>query len=238
MPFTSLRLSRRRPRCLPRGYPAAPNTLGEHLRRCRIDRGQTQRTVAQALRVREKTVHLWETSRALPSARHHGAIVAFLGYDPVPAGDGLPARLDAARRRLGLTLAELADRAGFDEGSLIRWLNQSRRPSPWMEGRLRVAVDRLEGRAGDATRASFLDLTRWKRKAPLDAVPVSFGERLRAKRLELGLSQAEAGRQLGTGRATVNRWERDECRPAQSREPALARFLEREEAEGDPNSSK
>ena len=139
LPFTSLRLVAPRPRALPRGYPTSLSTLGDHIRRRRLDLGLMQRTVAEQLGVRVETVGLWEKGRAQPLPQHHGLLLAFLGYDPEPVGEGVPARLNAARRELGLTLAQLAEWTGFDEGSLTRWLNQSRHPSPWMAGNRRLA---------------------------------------------------------------------------------------------------
>ena len=146
MPFTSLRLKAPRPRSLPRGYPTTLGTLGDHLRKNRLDLGLQQRTVAKRLGVRVETIGRWEKGLARPLPRHYGHILAFLGYDPEPVGEGVLARLNAARRRLGLTLAQLAEWTGFDEGSLTRWLNQSRHPSPRMAGRLLKALTKLEER--------------------------------------------------------------------------------------------
>ena len=61
---------------------------------------------------------MWERGQATPLARHYGAIVRFLGYDPRPAGEDLPGRLNATRRRLGFTQRELAAQLGLDEGTV------------------------------------------------------------------------------------------------------------------------
>lgn len=119
MPFASLRLEAPRPPVLPRGYPLAPNTFGRHLRRRRLDLGLTQRTLARRLGVREETVHLWERDRTRPLARHFGCLVRFLGFDPESPGLSMAERLRAARRRTGLTQAELAHRLGLDEGTVV-----------------------------------------------------------------------------------------------------------------------
>ena len=84
------------------------------MRRRRLDLGLRQRDFADRFGVREETLATWERGQAKPLARHYGAIIRFLGYDPRPVGDGLPGRLNAIRRRLGLTQAELADSAGLD----------------------------------------------------------------------------------------------------------------------------
>ena len=136
MPFSRLHLSGPRPPVLPRGYPHEIRTLGDHLRRRRLDLGLEQRTVAEELGVGEETVGPWERGLVRPLARHYGAIVRFLGYDPVPGGRSLPERLRAARVRLGLTQADFAAKVGLDESSVCRWENRSRQPSRWMVGRV------------------------------------------------------------------------------------------------------
>jgi transcriptional regulator with XRE-family HTH domain len=95
------------------------NALGDHLRRRRLNLGQTQRTLASALGVRTETIRLWGSGSAKPLPRHFGRIVEFLGTDPDPAGESLGARLRAVGRRAGLTQAELAAALGLDEGTLI-----------------------------------------------------------------------------------------------------------------------
>jgi transcriptional regulator with XRE-family HTH domain len=118
LPFTSLRLTKARTPSLPRGYPQNPRSVGEHLRKVRLDRGLPQRTVAEALGVRVETVRMWEAGRARPLPRHHSRLVRFLGDDPEPAGSGRGERIRARRRRLGLTQAELAAALGIDEGTV------------------------------------------------------------------------------------------------------------------------
>ncbi|OGU10467.1 MAG: hypothetical protein A2W29_04555 [Gemmatimonadetes bacterium RBG_16_66_8] len=125
----------------------------------------------------------------------------------------------------------MAVRVGFDEGSICRWEGGRRRPSRWMAARLEGVLDRLE--AGDddppsADSVSYFDLTRWRRRPPPDigaAAAESLGDRLRQRRLQLGLSQAEVGRIFGVGRATVYCWERGLCRPPASCRAALVTFL-------------
>jgi transcriptional regulator with XRE-family HTH domain len=74
--------------------------------------------VAGQFGVRTETLANWELGKAKPLVRHMARVIRFLGYDPVPAADGLPGRLRAARRRLGLTQAEVAARLGLDEGTV------------------------------------------------------------------------------------------------------------------------
>lgn len=225
MPFSSLHLKGPRPRSLPRGYPIDPKTLGDHLRKCRLDRGLRQRTVAETLGVREETVGLWETGRAAPLPRHHGRIVQFLGFDPEPAGQGLPDRLRAVRRRLGLTQAELAARLGQDEGQICRWEGARRKPHAWIASRIELALQTLEGRPqGASPPPTFFDLTRWRRKLPVGVAfqAKTLGEELRARRLRLGMSMQAVAKKAGISRGTLHRLERGRQRAA----PQVRRLLE------------
>lgn len=75
------RLSLRVP--LPRpAYPTEPRTIGEHLKRRRLDLGLTQREAADALSANVATLYTWEKNRKEPDRRHLPGIIRFLGYDP------------------------------------------------------------------------------------------------------------------------------------------------------------
>ena len=113
--------------------------MGDHIRRKRLDLGLRQRTLAKQLGVRMETVANWELGKAKPLVRHMAGLIQFLGYDPVRVKDSLPGRLQAARRRLGLTQAEVAARLGLDEGTVLD-LERGRRKVSW---RTRRAAARL-----------------------------------------------------------------------------------------------
>ena len=59
-----------------------PQTLGEHLRRKRVDAGMTHLELSEFFGVAYQTVERWEHDRVAVSGRHRTKIVAFLGYDP------------------------------------------------------------------------------------------------------------------------------------------------------------
>jgi transcriptional regulator with XRE-family HTH domain len=146
--------------------------------------------------------------------------VRFLGYDPQSTDDTLASRLRAVRRRLGPTQEQLAARARLDEGSVCRWESGSQHPCRWMAARVDTIVEHLEHEAGESTGIgashdgrpdlghdlSFFDLTRWCRKLPpglLAEKLETLGDRIRSRRLELGLSQEALGTRFGVGRVTV-----------------------------------
>jgi len=78
LPFCHIQLTARKP-----PSPACPrelHTLGDHIRKRRLDLGLLQREVAEKLQVNQMTVCNWETNRTSPQLRFIPRIVAFLGY--------------------------------------------------------------------------------------------------------------------------------------------------------------
>lgn len=59
MPFCHLHLLCNRPR--PAGYPVKLTTIGDHIRKTRLDRGMHQREAAELIRVAEGSIWNWES---------------------------------------------------------------------------------------------------------------------------------------------------------------------------------
>ena len=202
--------------------------MGDHLRRRRLDLGLTQQTVATQWGVRPETVTSWELGRSQPSVRRYPAIIALLGDDAQPPSETLPERLLAIRRRLGLTQADFAARVGQDEHQICRWEKGRLRPHPWIAGRLDLELRALEGRpVENSPTLSFFDLTRWRRKPPQGIAirPETFGDWLRARRLQLGLSMDDLGRRVKTNRGMIYRLERGKQTPSAQLRTELERVL-------------
>ena len=62
--------------------PASLNTLGDHIRKKRIEETRMQQDVAKILGVWEDAITYWETNRSHPQIRYYSAIISFLGYYP------------------------------------------------------------------------------------------------------------------------------------------------------------
>ena len=80
MPFCKIALRAQRPPSP--AYPLALRTLGDHLRKKRLDLRLLQREVAARLGVDETTICNWESHRTAPQPRLTPGIIAFLGYNP------------------------------------------------------------------------------------------------------------------------------------------------------------
>jgi DNA-binding transcriptional regulator YiaG len=68
-----------------RRYPAAPCTIGEHLRKKRIDMqlSMTQLADLLGLGITDSAIEKWEKNQNRPTEEHRQRIVGFLGFNPV-----------------------------------------------------------------------------------------------------------------------------------------------------------
>jgi transcriptional regulator with XRE-family HTH domain len=110
-------------------YPTELHSIGDHVRKRRLDLGLLQREVALRIGVDTTTVFNWEAGTASPNIRALPGVIRFLGYDPTETGSTLGERLRATRRRLGLSHADLAGRLGVDPSTVLDWETGRHRPT-------------------------------------------------------------------------------------------------------------
>ena len=67
-------------------YPRQLETLGDHIRKKRLDLGLLQKDVGKIIGVAQGTVMVWEGNRRPIARRLLRRIVWFLGYDPCVSG--------------------------------------------------------------------------------------------------------------------------------------------------------
>jgi DNA-binding XRE family transcriptional regulator len=68
-------------------------------------------------------------------------------------------------------------------------------------------------------------LPSFNRGIPVPKDPKTLGGHLRKRRLQLGLFQAQAARQLGVSTVTMSKWERDVLYPAWANQPKIKEYL-------------
>jgi transcriptional regulator with XRE-family HTH domain len=111
-------------------YPLRPSSLGEHLRKRRLDLKLSQAAVAKRLGADEASVWNWEKNRSSPALRFVPRIINFLGYAPDDTKPESPRqRIPAFRRQQGLTQKELARRLGVDPSTVASWERGEHQPS-------------------------------------------------------------------------------------------------------------
>jgi len=124
LPFCKIVLKAKKPNNS--GYPKTLKTLGDHLRKKRIDLGLLQTHVANMLSVSACTVYNWETNRFSPSLPYIPKIIKFIGYVPSEISTE---NIKTCRQLLGITQGFLATQIGVDPGTLAQWEMKKSKPS-------------------------------------------------------------------------------------------------------------
>ncbi len=94
-------------------------TLGDHLRKVRLDRSMSQPQVARVLKASSDMVTNWELNRNEPTAKFAKLIIEFLGYFPFSLENlTFCTQLYYARLIAGMTQEEVAKKIGCDESNL------------------------------------------------------------------------------------------------------------------------
>lgn len=98
-----------------------PRTLGEHIRKRRLELRLSQQQASRRLGWSWRTVFNWENEKTKPAVESIPAIIGFLGYDPFPEAASLSDQLAAVRRANGWTIKQAAEQLGVDECTWARW---------------------------------------------------------------------------------------------------------------------
>lgn len=112
------------------GYPANPKTIGEMIRKRRLDLGLRQADAAEIIGCDQMTVVNWEKGHtALPQMNHMAGVVQFLGFNPLEVGSTLAERLVNFRTAQGKTQRTFAAEVGIDPCTLAKWERGERKPT-------------------------------------------------------------------------------------------------------------
>jgi transcriptional regulator with XRE-family HTH domain len=100
-----------------------PKTIGDHIRKKRLQLGLTQKQVGKLLRVTDFSIINWERGDFQPDRPTIlRRIIEFLGFDPdPPLPKTLADRLRAKRREMGWGQRKLAKHLGVDGSTITRW---------------------------------------------------------------------------------------------------------------------
>jgi transcriptional regulator with XRE-family HTH domain len=108
-------------------FAQEPITLGDHLRRRRLELSLYQKDVAAKLGVIASTIWNWEHGWTI-DLPYIPRIIAFLGYNPIPCPDDLMERLAWYKQVNGLTLEKLGAEMGRTPEQLADWLAGRHKP--------------------------------------------------------------------------------------------------------------
>lgn len=112
------------------GYPSEPNTIGEHIRKRRMDLGLTQGGAARRMGVSEDCLCYWENGRNEPRIYQYPAIISFLGYYPLMREtESFGGKITRYKHEHGLNNEKLAKLLEVDEGTVANWERNKRVPA-------------------------------------------------------------------------------------------------------------
>ncbi len=118
-------------------YPSKLETLGDHLRKVRLDGNLSQPEVAKILKVSTDTIIGWELNRYEPTAKLAKSAIDYLGYNPFLGEEhSLGKQLYHARLITGKTQKEVAEVLGCDESNLRYIELGQRKPQPETLGKI------------------------------------------------------------------------------------------------------
>jgi DNA-binding XRE family transcriptional regulator len=109
-------------------YPEALETVGDHVRKRRLDLGLAQNEAAKIMGVNEATIVNCENNHTQPRINHTAGVVRFLGYSPFVDRD-MTGRLVNGRRTACLTQRALARLLRVDPSTLAQWERGERQPT-------------------------------------------------------------------------------------------------------------
>jgi transcriptional regulator with XRE-family HTH domain len=114
----------------PKGYPNEIITLGDHLRKKRLDLGLTQEEIAPKIKASKASIASWEMNRYEPEVPYIPRIVSFLEYFPYLPTCSFAAWLRQCRECNGYSQERLASMMGSDESTVAAWERGTHSPNP------------------------------------------------------------------------------------------------------------
>jgi DNA-binding transcriptional regulator YiaG len=103
-------------------YADTPQTIGEHLRKKRIESGLLQKYVALLLNVSEVCITYWENGKSVPQIHQYPRIIDFLGYYPFShETESFAGKLLQIRHCKGFSRKQCAAHLSVSDDSVRRW---------------------------------------------------------------------------------------------------------------------
>ena len=124
-------------------YERKPVTLGQHLKKRRLEENLLQKDVAEMIGCGTWTYITWETDRSKPAIKWWPLIIKFLEYDPNSAPVCMATGLVAARRRLGLSMSNMSARLSVNPTSYLRWESGRGKPTEDRQRRVKRLLEEL-----------------------------------------------------------------------------------------------
>jgi len=142
LPYCAFTLKAKR--SLPLNYPQYPKTIGEHIKKRRMDLKLLQKDLAKKLGTTGSSIVNWETNKTYPTLIYMPRIVDFLGYWPYdPKIKTLGQRIKRARKFRSLTQESLARIIEVDPSTVANWERDEKKASEKLFERLNCFYNNL-----------------------------------------------------------------------------------------------
>lgn len=103
-------------------YPKNPTSIGEHIRKKRIELKLFQKDLADLFGVSEDCITYWENNRSTPQIHYYPVIIKFLAYCPFELDlTTFEGRIKAYRYLNGLSLKHFAKLMEVDPQTVVGW---------------------------------------------------------------------------------------------------------------------
>jgi len=103
-------------------YTTQPATIGEHLRKARVDKNMHQAEVAALLHVCEDSITGWENGRSEPRISYYKELISFIGYYPFThETESLGGKILKYRQTHGLTRRQMGRKVGVNASAIESW---------------------------------------------------------------------------------------------------------------------
>ena len=114
---------------MPISYPENPVSIGDHIRKKRMELKLLQKDVAGVCGVTEDCIRNWEKNRSIPQIQFFPSISNFLGYLPFNVDlTTLSGKLKAHRNINGLSQKQLGKIVGVDGATVCSWELEENKP--------------------------------------------------------------------------------------------------------------
>jgi transcriptional regulator with XRE-family HTH domain len=127
LPLSQIVLKAKKP--LSSAYPKTLKTLGNHLKKRRLDLNLLQIEVAQMFGVCNISIYNWEKDLAKPAVKYFPKIIKFIGHIPFGKSTlSIGEKIILYRKLHGLSQKKLACQLGIDPCTLSKWERNKRKP--------------------------------------------------------------------------------------------------------------
>ncbi len=128
-------------------YPYHPVSVGDHIKKRRMDLSILQKDVADQFGISLCTISNWENNEGEPQVNYFPAIIAFLGFLPLSIDTStLGGRIKLHRYQQGLNHEDMGKLLGVDGTTVGGWERNEHVPHPKL---LRVLNKYLNQNKGD-----------------------------------------------------------------------------------------